>query len=173
MLPGLGIRATTETATLPWGKDPSSGGPHQEARLQRFFSTFPSGLPGLGLVLLRLTLGAGLIGRGVLSFGERAEAGLTPWGLDVLGIPLGAALLVGFLTPALATVAVLTNLGTATMRIALGHTGTLEGELSRLLLAAIAAALALLGPGAFSVDARLFGRREIVVPRSKAVPPRE
>ena len=28
---------------------------------------------------------------------------------------------------------------------------------------AIAAALALLGPGAFSVDARLFGRREIVI----------
>jgi hypothetical protein len=26
--------------------------------------------------------------------------------------------------------------------------------------------VALLGPGAFSVDARLFGRREIVVPRA-------
>lgn len=30
-------------------------------------------------------------------------------------------------------------------------------------LAAIAIALALLGPGAYSVDARLFGRREIVI----------
>lgn len=28
----------------------------------------------------------------------------------------------------------------------------------------LAAAIALLGPGAFSLDARLFGRREIVIP---------
>ena len=32
-------------------------------------------------------------------------------------------------------------------------------------LAAISAALALLGPGAFSLDARLFGRREIIIPQ--------
>jgi hypothetical protein len=33
-------------------------------------------------------------------------------------------------------------------------------------LAAISAALVLLGPGAFSLDARLFGRREIIIPVS-------
>jgi uncharacterized membrane protein YphA (DoxX/SURF4 family) len=32
-----------------------------------------------------------------------------------------------------------------------------------LLVAAVAAGLALLGPGAYSIDARLFGRREVVV----------
>jgi len=31
-------------------------------------------------------------------------------------------------------------------------------------LAVISAALVLLGPGAFSLDARLFGRREIIIP---------
>jgi uncharacterized membrane protein YphA (DoxX/SURF4 family) len=34
-------------------------------------------------------------------------------------------------------------------------------------LAAIAAALVLLGPGAFSLDARLFGRREIIIPEGR------
>jgi hypothetical protein len=39
-------------------------------------------------------------------------------------------------------------------------------SLSIVFLIAITAALALLGPGAFSVDARLFGRREIMIPRN-------
>jgi hypothetical protein len=34
-------------------------------------------------------------------------------------------------------------------------------------LAAISAALVLLGPGAFSLDARLFGRREITIPEGR------
>jgi len=34
-------------------------------------------------------------------------------------------------------------------------------------LAAISAALVLLGPGAFSLDARLFGRREIIIPEGR------
>ena len=39
--------------------------------------------------------------------------------------------------------------------------------LAALNLAAISAALVLLGPGAFSVDARLFGRREIIIPEGR------
>jgi uncharacterized membrane protein YphA (DoxX/SURF4 family) len=34
-------------------------------------------------------------------------------------------------------------------------------------LAATSAALVLLGPGAFSLDARLFGRREIIIPEGR------
>jgi hypothetical protein len=34
-------------------------------------------------------------------------------------------------------------------------------------LAAISAALVLLGPGSFSLDARLFGRREIIIPEGR------
>jgi uncharacterized membrane protein YphA (DoxX/SURF4 family) len=39
-------------------------------------------------------------------------------------------------------------------------------------LAAISAALVLLGPGAFSLDARLFGRREIIIPEGRLSPRR-
>jgi hypothetical protein len=41
------------------------------------------------------------------------------------------------------------------------------GALTAFNLAAISAALALLGPGAFSLDARLFGRREIIIPEGR------
>jgi hypothetical protein len=37
-------------------------------------------------------------------------------------------------------------------------------------LAAVSFALILLGPGAFSVDARLFGRREIIIPKGRSPP---
>jgi len=39
-------------------------------------------------------------------------------------------------------------------------------------LAAMSAALVLLGPGAFSLDARLFGRREIIIPEGPRSPRR-
>ena len=55
-------------------------------------------------------------------------------------------LAIGFMTPAAALVAAVTALFHE------AHT-----------LAAISLALALLGPGAFSIDAKWFGRREIVI----------
>ena len=57
-----------------------------------------------------------------------------------------APLVVGFMTPAAAVAAAVTALCCEAYP-----------------LAAVAVALALLGPGAYSVDARLFGRREIVI----------
>jgi hypothetical protein len=42
-----------------------------------------------------------------------------------------------------------------------------EDALAHALLATLGAALALLGPGAFSVDARVFGWRRIAVPDSR------
>jgi hypothetical protein len=40
-----------------------------------------------------------------------------------------------------------------------------------LLLAALGVALALLGPGAFSVDARLFGWKRVEIRKSRETPP--
>jgi uncharacterized membrane protein YphA (DoxX/SURF4 family) len=140
--------------------------------VQRFFSTFPSGPPGLGLLLLRLTVGCVLICDGVVSFGDTDAASLGR-GLATIAIPVGAALLLGLLTPAAGTLATLTSFGAAAARFSLGHSDRYGGELPGLLLIAISSALVLLGPGAFSLDARLFGRREIVVPRQRPSPARE
>jgi uncharacterized membrane protein YphA (DoxX/SURF4 family) len=41
-----------------------------------------------------------------------------------------------------------------------------EAKLTTALATVIVVALVCLGPGAFSLDARLFGRREIIIPSS-------
>jgi hypothetical protein len=45
-----------------------------------------------------------------------------------------------------------------------------DARLSAILAAIMAAAIVFLGPGAFSLDARLFGRREIIIPQAPRRP---
>ncbi len=70
--------------------------------------------------------------------------------------------MVGFLTP----VGVVVGLVAVAMGLPKGSPILLDGRLAAGLIVVVAAAVALLGPGAFSVAARLFGRREISIPRS-------
>ena len=138
--------------------------------LQRFFSTFPGGLPGLGLLLLRSTVGSLLLTQGIARLAA-ANAGFEAWALAVVAIPSGGALLLGLLTPAACTLAALSVFGAMATRVSGIKACFLpEGGLTLGLLGIITAALMMLGPGAFSLDARLFGRREIVVPRRREPP---
>jgi uncharacterized membrane protein YphA (DoxX/SURF4 family) len=116
--------------------------------VQRLFSTFPSGPPGIGLLLLRISVAVAL----ALSFSWHQ------------GIPLAAvvaswvtcvALCVGFYTPVAALLAFV-------MQGALLCVRLLSVEASVVVLLD-ALALALLGPGAYSLDARRFGRRVLDV----------
>ncbi len=72
-----------------------------------------------------------------------------------------AGLIAGFLTP-LAALAMAAGLAVSIYR----STPSLP-ELGLVLLTGGSVALALLGPGAWSVDARLFGRREVVIARRR------
>jgi uncharacterized membrane protein YphA (DoxX/SURF4 family) len=77
------------------------------------------------------------------------------------------SILVGFLTPISCGFAAAGNVIISLVQLPSGQTPTLGMSIAHLNLAIICLAVALLGPGAFSLDARLFGRREIIIPDSK------
>jgi len=133
-------------------------------QLHRLFSAFPAGFPGIGLLLLRVVVGATLVGHGVLCLlsSERVTL-LVLVSFAVLSLS-GVCLLIGFLTPILSLLACLENLGIAFSWFPLQLLSPFESKLALAPVIAISAAIALLGPGAFSLDARLFGWKEIVIP---------
>jgi len=78
----------------------------------------------------------------------------------------GAALLAGILTPIAGLLAGFGAIGCGFSFLPSPAVSNLiDSKLVVLLIAIVAAAIVCLGPGAFSVDARLFGRREIIIPR--------
>jgi hypothetical protein len=113
---------------------------------------FPCGGPGLALLLLRVSVAAAF-------FMNAANRNA----LSSICLLLAGALLIsiflaiGFLTPFLSVIACISAVANALI-------GPYPGNLIYVFHGLDAAALALLGPGAYSVDARLFGRRVIVVP---------
>jgi len=132
--------------------------------VQRYFSTFPGSWPGVGLLLLRIVAGAASSTEGVVWLTRTADPTAVTWIAGVLAVVSGVALVAGFLTPVSGAVAGFTTLFFVATWTPPGASMPID-RLSALLLIADAVALALLGPGAMSLDARLFGRREIVVPR--------
>jgi uncharacterized membrane protein YphA (DoxX/SURF4 family) len=79
------------------------------------------------------------------------------WILVTLSVISAACLLVGLMTPVMAIVV---TFGAA----ALAVSGLFHFSVGLIVLAI---AVALLGPGAFSLDARMFGRREILLPNPR------
>lgn len=123
--------------------------------MQRLFSTFASGWPGVGLVLLRLLTGAALIHFGISSIREGPPP-LTVT-MQVIGIATAAFLLVGMFTPVAGVLAAAAKVWIAIARFS-SHSDDPWVALSQAILAA---ALAMIGPGAWSIDARRYGRKHI------------
>jgi putative oxidoreductase len=125
--------------------------------VRRLYSTFACGWPGMGLLLMRLVIGCVLIVR----------ASLRLWGDPPLNITITAAILLvaGFLlmlglwTPIV---------GTSAAVIEVWKILTQPGDRWLwLLLGTASVALAMLGPGRWSIDARLFGWKRVEAPARK------
>lgn len=119
--------------------------------MRRLFSTFAHGWPGAALFLLRLVTGIALIDRG--------GTGLWGWPPIHLAVPCAVALaaaillIIGLWTPIAGTLVAAVEAWTVFSQ---------PGDpWIYILLGALGAALALLGPGAWSVDARLFGWKRL------------
>jgi uncharacterized membrane protein YphA (DoxX/SURF4 family) len=138
-------------------------GPIQGAPvLQRFFSTFPGGWPGAGLLLLRAVAGGAAVSQGTTYVSTNGEP-TTAWALGGLALLSGIGLGVGLLTPGAAAGVTVSTLAIAATAATPGVAGSATGWPSAAFVAVDALALAMLGPGAYSIDAWLFGRREILV----------
>jgi uncharacterized membrane protein YphA (DoxX/SURF4 family) len=137
----------------------------KESCLQKLYSTFPSEWPGIGLLLLRALVGVSLIVQGV-GYVQWPNPGVTGWGLAGLAFTGGAFLLAGFMTPFVASLVAAGGIGIVLAWIPLPGQTLFDSYLAIINLIVLSIAIALLGPGAFSLDARMFGRREISIPSS-------
>ncbi|QNI35124.1 hypothetical protein H7849_22315 [Alloacidobacterium dinghuense] len=135
----------------------------EEAEDLRLFSTFPAGLPGLGLLLLRLAVGSISVAQGASFLVASGAPASMLWLIGALTFVLGAFLMIGFLTPIASIVAALVSMGFA-LRAFPGLPSTHFAAPGAIETIVVTLALALLGAGAFSLDAFLFGRREIIIP---------
>jgi hypothetical protein len=120
--------------------------------VQKLFSMFPAGAPGIALLLLRLSVAA-------LLFIDPAGRVFWPASilLEVVSLVAAIAMAVGCLTPILALIC-------GALKV-YALVGTAHGVAPLIVLALLlSCAVAMLGPGAYSLDARMFGRRVVLLP---------
>jgi len=119
--------------------------------MQRLYTTFPNEWPGAGLLLLRLAEGIPSVLEGTLrTLSSGATIAALPYAADIVS---GLLLIMGFWTPIGGLLQALVEL--SSVLAGAGYEHIIRGM--------IGVSLAMLGPGAWSVDARLFGRKRIDV----------
>ena len=127
----------------------SAPGPYFLA-VQRLFSTFPNSWPGAGLFILRLAAGFSLLGVDMTSgLGDVATVLFR-----CVALTVAVLLVLGFGTPC-------AGVGEAVIQVGIMILDK-HYDSSSMVAVALGLALAMLGPGAWSLDARVFGRKRIV-----------
>lgn len=119
--------------------------------MQRLFSTFANGWPGVGLLLQRVLAALLLVRFGIIDLpGTSFSLSVIP---QVIGVCLAILLLVGLWTPIVGAMIAIVELW-----IAVNHA---SDPWIPVIVATFGLTVAMIGPGAWSIDARLFGRKHI------------
>jgi putative oxidoreductase len=119
--------------------------------MQRLYTTFPNEWPGAGLLLLRLAEGVPSVLEGTThALKSGAVMAAIPQVIDILS---GLLLIAGLWTP----------IGGVLQALVEFSTGLAGAGYEHVVRGMIGLSIAMLGPGAWSVDARLFGRKRIDV----------
>jgi uncharacterized membrane protein YphA (DoxX/SURF4 family) len=116
---------------------------------------FPNGWPGRGLLLLRIANGTFVIHQGVVQL-SASQHDSAMFAACAASVAAGALLMLGFWTPIVGGLL-------AVLEIVMLRLGTNRWE-DATLCAVIALAVAMLGPGVWSVDAAIFGRQRLEFP---------
>jgi putative oxidoreductase len=106
---------------------------------------------------MRVVVGIALVVRRIIDLRSEPPIGVAM--THILAIAVGTLLLIGLWTPIAGTFLAIIEVWSA-----FSHP---RDPWSYILLGTLGAALALLGPGAWSADARLFGWKRIDLPNSK------
>ncbi len=143
--------------------------------MRKSYSTFPDGMSGIGLLFLRIVAGAATAAYGgiLLMSLDSIKHAQFPYVicliLSLILISGSVFLILGLMMPFVSILIVLGMVIEVYLRFV--RVSPLEvssfGLIGLLMLLSILIALVFLGPGAFSIDARLFGRRRIFIPASK------
>ena len=122
--------------------------------MQKLFSSFADGWPGGGLLAQRLLTGGALVYCGVAcAITKPICATMVPDGVGALA---GVLLIAGLWTPIAGGVV-------AILEVCLAFTSPANPTFA-LFLAVLGATLAMIGPGTWSIDAWVFGRKRIIPP---------
>ena len=113
---------------------------------------------------MRTTIGAALLIQGAYYVRE-PNATAAAWAVGLVAMLAAGLLLIGFSTPFAGSAAVLGGLGIWLSLIPACTPTLFDSKASAVFALAILLGVVIVGPGAYSVDGRMFGRREIIFPR--------
>jgi uncharacterized membrane protein YphA (DoxX/SURF4 family) len=134
------------------------------------FSSFPDGWPGVGLSLLRAMSGGALIAQGIAYIAAGRDSTFFACTVAIFAGASGLLLVVGYLTPIASVASIVIYVGGALSWISAPSLHASDINLATAFATTMSISIICLGPGAFSIDAHLFGRREIIIPDTSRLP---
>lgn len=133
--------------------------------VQRLFSAFPDSWPGVGLLFFRLCLSVALIYFGAPGLTNPSDQ--IAFARALIAAAGAIFLLVGLWTPVLGTLIALEEVWGASSL----YSRSRDNMWMHIFLAVLCISLAMLGPGVWSIDARLFGRKRFDIDRARGKRP--